>query len=72
MFIFFIAAAVETLGLPVITGLLNQAAGYLPHVLAAFLIVIAGIFIGNLVRGMIISAAASARLAYGHLMAQMA
>ncbi len=70
--LFFIAAGVETLGLPVVTGLLNRTATYLPHVLAAFLILFAGILIGNFVRDAINHTATTAKLAFGPLLAQIA
>lgn len=46
----FVAAAVETLGLPVMTDLLGRLAAYLPQVFAASLIVIGGLVLGRVVR----------------------
>lgn len=72
VFLFFFAAATETLGLPVISTLLSGLARYLPNVLAAVLIVVSGVVLGNLARGAIITAAASARLVYGELLGRTA
>lgn len=46
--VFFIAAAMETLGLPVVTASLSRIAYYLPNVLAALVIVFAGLIIGRM------------------------
>ncbi len=50
VFIMFLAAALETLGLPVVTGSLSRVAYYLPNVLAALVVIFAGI-IGAKVAG---------------------
>ncbi len=57
VWLFFAAAAAETLGLPVITSSLNRFAYYLPNVLAAVVIVFAGFIAGN-VLGTIVEAGA--------------
>jgi hypothetical protein len=56
-FLFFLAAALESLGLPVVTSSLSRMAYYLPNVLAALLVVFAGI-IGAKVMGAAASRAA--------------
>lgn len=48
--LFFVAAAAETLGLPIVTASLNRFAYYLPNVLAAIVIVFAGMVIGHVAR----------------------
>lgn len=69
--LFFLAAATEALGLPVVSTLVSGLARYLPSVLAAVLIVVAGIVVGNLARTAIVSAAASAGMAYGDLLGRL-
>jgi len=69
--LFFLAAATESLGLPVVSTLLSGLARYLPSVLAAVLIAVAGVVIGNLTRTAITTAAASAGLAYGELLGRL-
>jgi hypothetical protein len=49
VFVFFTAAAMETLGLPVVTASLSRVAYYLPNVLAALLIVFVGLVVAKLV-----------------------
>jgi hypothetical protein len=58
VFVFFMAAALETLGLPVVTSSLSRIAYYLPNVLAALLVIFAGI-IGAKVMGSAVSRAAA-------------
>lgn len=71
VFLFFLAAATEALGLPVVSTLVSGLARYLPSVLAAILIVVAGIVMGNLARTALATAAASAGLAYGDLLGRL-
>lgn len=56
--IFFVAAAMETLGLPVVTSSLSRVASYLPNVLAALVIVFAGLIAAR-VAGATVTRAAS-------------
>jgi small-conductance mechanosensitive channel len=70
--LFFVAAAIEILGLPVVTSSLSQFASYLPNVLAAIVIFFVGLLIGNLARGAVASAAATAHLTYGAALGRMA
>lgn len=65
VFLFFLAAALETLGLPIVTGSLNRVAYYLPNVLAALVVIFAGIILGNLVRGLVARTATSAGVEFG-------
>jgi hypothetical protein len=46
-FVFFVAAALETLGLPVVTASLSRVAYYLPNVLAALVVVFVGLIAGK-------------------------
>lgn len=50
IWLFFISAAIESLGFTVVTDVLNQVAYYLPNVLAAIVIVLTGIIVARLVR----------------------
>lgn len=62
VFLLFLAAALERLGLPVFTGLVGQVTYYLPNVLAAVLIVLGGVIVGKLAGGAVTTGAASAGL----------
>jgi hypothetical protein len=68
--VFFIAAATEALGVSVVSGLLGRVAYYLPNVLAAVLIVLAGLLGGNLSRKAISRATGAAGIVYGELLAR--
>ena len=57
MFVFFVAAALETLGLPVVTVSFSRVAYYLPNVLAALLMVFAGLIAGNAIGSAVTRAA---------------
>jgi hypothetical protein len=70
VFLFFVAAAAEALQLPVATAGLARFSAYLPNVIAAGVVVAAGLIAGNLVRGGIMTAAASAGLGYGEALGQ--
>lgn len=63
--LFFLAAAIETLGLPVVTDTLGRAAYYLPNVLAAVVIVFAGVLLGNLAHGAAVIGASKIGIPYG-------
>ncbi len=63
--VFFVAAAMESLGLPVVTASLSRVAYYLPNVLAALVVVFAGLIAGKVVGGAVARAAASAGMAFG-------
>lgn len=68
----FLAAAGEVLGLTVVTTGLSRLAQYLPNILGAVLVVVAGIVLANLARGAVARAAASTKLGYGAEMGQAA
>jgi small-conductance mechanosensitive channel len=70
VFLFFVAAAAEALQLPVATSGLARFSGYLPHVVAAAVILFAGLVGGNLARSAVVSAAATAGLGYGETLGQ--
>lgn len=61
--LFFLAAAVERLGLPVLSSSLRQISVYLPNVLAAVVIVLGGVVIGRLAGSAVTAAATSAAIA---------
>jgi small-conductance mechanosensitive channel len=68
VWLLFLAAATEALGLPAISTLVSALAQYLPSVLAAVLIMVVGIVLGNLARSTIVTTAASTGAAYGTLL----
>jgi hypothetical protein len=55
----FFVAAVNILGLNAITAVLNDLLGYLPRVIAAVLIVAAGVFLANVTQGLVRGALAT-------------
>lgn len=63
--IFFIAAAMETLGLPVVTASLSRVAYYLPNVLAALAIVFVGIITAKVLGSAVSRATSSTGMALG-------
>jgi small-conductance mechanosensitive channel len=65
VFVFFIAIAMETLGLPVVTASLSRVAYYLPNVLVALVTVMAGIVVGRVAGSAAARAASSAGTAFG-------
>lgn len=68
VFLLFFTAATETLGLPVLATWLGGISYYLPRVLVAALIILAGLLAGNLARDAISAAATTAGLNYGELL----
>jgi len=68
---FFLTAATEALGLPVVTAWLSGVADYLPRILAAALIGIAGIIGGIIVRDIIVTATASTGFIYGETLGKV-
>jgi hypothetical protein len=58
--LFFVMAATETLGLPVVTGWLAQVANYVPRIVATILIVALGTLAARLTRELVARAASSA------------
>jgi small-conductance mechanosensitive channel len=67
-FLFFVAAATEALGLTVVTSGLGSLAGYLPTLLAAALVVLAGLVTGNIGQSVVTRTAASAGISYAEAM----
>ncbi len=72
VFIIFLAAATEALGLPVVPTLVSALARYLPSVLAAVVVIVVGTVLANICRTAIVAAAASAGVAYGELLGRTA
>ncbi|MDY7031040.1 MAG: mechanosensitive ion channel [Thermodesulfobacteriota bacterium] len=68
LIVFFVTAATETLGLPVVTTWLSGLTGYLPRVLTAVLIGFVGFIGGIIARDFITTAAASAGITYGNIL----
>lgn len=64
----FFTAATEALGLPVLATWLSGVSFYLPRILIAVLIVLAGLLAGNLARDAIAATASAAGLAYAQLL----
>lgn len=58
--LFFVATAVHALGLPLLSGAVATLSQFVPRVLAAVLIVVVGLVLGNLARGAVVAAAAGA------------
>ncbi len=72
VFLFFLAAAGEVLGLAVITTGLSRLAQYLPNVLGAVLVLLAGIVLANVARSTLDKATTSAGVSYGAALGQAA
>lgn len=72
VFLFFVAAATEALGLAVVTSGLGRLAGYLPIVLAAVLVLLAGLLAGNLAQSVVTKAVSSAKLGYAEALGRAA
>lgn len=67
-----IAGATDVLGAPVVNTLAGGLAKYLPTILAAVLIVIVGIVLGNIARTFVATASTTAGLPYGDLPGRIA
>lgn len=72
VFLLFLAAAGELLGLDVVTLGLSRLVQYLPNVLGAVLVVLAGLVLGNLARVAVSRAAETAKLGYARSLGQLA
>lgn len=70
--LFFVAAAVEALGLRAVSNFVGLVTAYLPRVLAGILILLVGLWAGEFVRLLIARATAKAQLAWGDLLARFA
>lgn len=72
VFLFFAAAATETVGLPVVAAWLSAVTYYLPRVLVAFVILMIGLFAGALARDAVTAAGTAAGLAYASVLGRLA
>lgn len=70
--LFFLAAAVEALGLSAVSNVVALITAYLPHVLAGVIILLVGLWIGEFVRLLLSRTAAKAQLVYGEVLARFA
>jgi small-conductance mechanosensitive channel len=66
--IFFLTAATEILGLPIITTWLSGIVNYLPNILLAAIIVFSGIISGRLIRDIISSAVTKTGAVFGDVL----
>jgi hypothetical protein len=71
VFLFFVAGATEVLGLAVLSTWLAGFAFFLPRIVAAALVLLAGLLVANLSRDGIRAAGATADLAYAEPLAQI-
>lgn len=62
--LFFIAAAIEALGLPAVSNVVTLVSAYLPRVLAAALILLVGLWAGEFVRTLLQRVTAVTEIAY--------
>jgi hypothetical protein len=67
----FLTVATETLGLPVVTTWLSGIAGYLPKILFASFIIIAGVVGGMILRDFVTTTATSAGIMYGSVLGKL-
>jgi small-conductance mechanosensitive channel len=72
VFLLFVAAASQVLGLQAVTAGLTRLAQYLPSVLAAVVIVVAGVMLSNVARRATARAVARAGIAQGETLGQAA
>ena len=70
VFLFFVAGATEALGLAVLSTLLTGVAFFIPRMVAALLILMAGLLVANFARDAIRTASFTANVAYGEALAQ--
>lgn len=71
IFLFFLAAAIETVGVPVVAVLVASVAGYLPRLVGTVFVVLVGFIAADLARTTVRSASASAGLPYGRSLARV-
>jgi hypothetical protein len=71
IFVFFLTAATEALGLPVLATWLSGVSHYLPRVLVAVLIVLVGLAASTVARDAITAAAAAAGVVYGRVLGRL-
>lgn len=72
VFLFFVSAATENLGLPVFATWLSGLSRYLPRFLVAVLILFAGLVAGSLARDAVSTAAGATGARYGDLLGRVA
>lgn len=72
VFVIFLAAATDALGLPVLSIWLSGLSQFLPRLLLATLIVLAGVLAGRLARDAIAAAVTTGGLAFGHALGRAA
>jgi small-conductance mechanosensitive channel len=72
VFLLFVAAATEALGLPVVSAWLSGVAAYLPRLLVAALIVVMGFLAGSLGRSALSATGSSAGFAYADALGRLA
>jgi len=72
IFLMFIVNALDALALPTITGYLNLVLGYLPRLFVAFLIVVVGALIANVVAGAVRGATVEAGVTTSGMLAALA
>jgi small-conductance mechanosensitive channel len=70
-FFLFLTAATETLGLPVVSAWLSVVTGFIPKILSASLIGVAGVLAGAILRDLVVAGTASAGILYGRLLGQL-
>ncbi len=70
--IFFLTAATEVLGLPIITTWLSGLVRYLPNILIAVMIIFLGIVGGRLLYDLITTTSTTAGLLYGNMLGRIA
>lgn len=70
--LFFLVAAVEAIGLPAVSDLLGRVTTYLPRVLAAVIILLAGLFAGDLLRNVVSRALSGTRASLNEIPARAA
>ncbi len=64
----FLLAASDSLGLYALSGFLNAVLGYLPNVIAAVLIMLASVVLGNFLRRAVMASVMSAKLHAAHFL----
>ncbi|MDX1432237.1 MAG: mechanosensitive ion channel [Gammaproteobacteria bacterium] len=69
--LFFLAAAIEALGLPAVSRVISLVTAYLPRVLAGVIIVLVGVWAGEFTRTLLVRAAARARFTHAELLGRV-
>ena len=71
VFLIFLVPAVDTLGIPAVSNILNQIIAYIPNVFVAILILFLGMFVATLAAEAVRGAAGSAKLGNASLFANI-